>query len=87
MAASKIAYLKHQSGRDKVDAYDINKVQDNSEAALRKHDTDIRNDLQNGLTHVTRLVIKDDAVPPHYWALTTDSAGILTTTDLGTSPP
>jgi hypothetical protein len=33
------------------------------------------------------LVLKDTAGTPHYWRVTVDSAGVLSTTDLGTSPP
>ena len=33
------------------------------------------------------IVLKDNAVTPHYWRVTVDSAGNLVTTDLGTTPP
>ena len=33
------------------------------------------------------LILKDDADPAHYWRVSVDSLGILTTTDLGTTPP
>lgn len=33
------------------------------------------------------LVLKDSAGTPHYWRLSVDAAGVLTTTDLGTTKP
>jgi hypothetical protein len=33
------------------------------------------------------LVLKDNAGTPHYWRVTVDSAGVITTTDLGTTKP
>ena len=33
------------------------------------------------------LVLKDAAGTPHYWRVTISTLGVLTTTDLGTSPP
>lgn len=35
----------------------------------------------------TGVVFKDTQSPPHYWGLTVDNTGILTTTDLGTTRP
>ena len=31
------------------------------------------------------LILKDSAVPPHFWRVTVDNTGSLVTTDLGTS--
>jgi len=33
------------------------------------------------------VVLKDTAGTPHYWLITVDTAGVLTTTDLGTTKP
>jgi hypothetical protein len=33
------------------------------------------------------LILKDNASPAHYWRVTVSSLGILTTTDIGTTPP
>lgn len=33
------------------------------------------------------LVLKDTQTTPHYWRVTIDNSGVLTTTDLGTTKP
>ena len=70
-----------QSNKDVVSGYaGLNSVSRTTKGVDSTDDLIIDTDLKG-------LVLKDNAVTPHYWRITVSSAGVLTTTDLGTTKP
>lgn len=70
-----------QTNKDAVSGYaGLNSVSRITKGVDSTDDLIIDTDLKG-------LVLKDNAGTPHYWRVTISSAGVLTTTDLGTTKP